>query len=935
MEYIGEHLWPGRLGHFFLILSLVSSGVAMFSFWLSVRRKAEEGQWAALARWAFRLHSFAVVSAIGVLFYMILNHMFEYDYVWRHSSLDLPLRYIFSCFWEGQEGSFLLWLFWHAVLGNILIHTSRKWEAPVMAVVSLVQLCLGTMLLGIYFGNYQFGSNPFTLIRETAENFGLPWTDNANYLTDFPQFADGRGLNPLLQNYWMTIHPPTLFLGFAAVLVPFAYAVSGLWTRQLKEWIRPALPWALFAVAILGTGILMGGAWAYEALSFGGFWAWDPVENSSLVPWITMVAGLHLMLINRNRPGSLFSALSLVMVSFVLVLYSTFLTRSGVLGESSVHSFVDSGILPQLLVFLLLFPALMVGLFIWNKNENRLFWSVQMLFLLIGIVLTIAGRGDQVALVLIAFVVVNTGWYIRSYYKHFPRPQGEEELMSREFWVFVGSLVLALAALQIIVWTSLPVFNKLLVPFKDFFAGLAGGSESGLWAKLAEARFAPPVDAIAEYNKWQVPFAAVILMLVAVGQFFKYKKTEVKAISFHLLFTAGISLVLTAGIVYATGYSEASFPVNFLLFASLFAIIANFRYLRKIAKGKVKNAGASVAHIGFGLLILGAMTSTGLSERISRNTSIYDVTSLSDDFSNSEDIVMFENDTLRMGNFFVSYRGREKQGHMLYYKMDYYDALPKTFSEGDVVMHKGVLMRAKETHTAERGPRFEQWSIISELELEPGEPVEVWNNAIPGPYAFSLRPSILLNKNMGNSPEPDTRHFLHEDIYTHIVWGRTEDPKADEEGYMGLMTKEMAVGDSIVTMNSVVRLDSLIGEKDREKYGLSSNDLAARAVLRIRTGESIDYAHPLYIIRDQSLHIPDTYEMEEKGLKFTIDKLNPETQTITLSFAEHIRNQRDFVVMKAIRFPAINVLWIGCFVMVVGLVLAMVQRMKAKPEIEE
>ena len=117
---------------------------------------------------------------------------------------------------------------------------------------------------------------------------------------DYATVIKGQGLNPLLQNYWMTIHPPTLFLGFASTAVPFCYAVAGLWTGKHKEWLKPVLPWALFSGAILGTGILMGGAWAYEALSFGGYWAWDPVENMSLVPWLILIAGIHTNLISKN-----------------------------------------------------------------------------------------------------------------------------------------------------------------------------------------------------------------------------------------------------------------------------------------------------------------------------------------------------------------------------------------------------------------------------------------------------------------------------------------------------------------------------------------------------------------------------------------------------------------------------------------------------------
>ena len=216
------------------------------------------------------------------------------------------------------------------------------------------------MLLGIYVGDLRLGSSPFVLIRQLPENLGLPWTGIADYLTRIPQFADGRGLNPLLQNYWMTIHPPTLFLGFAATLVPFAYAIAGLWKGRFREWMAPALPWTFFGVMVLGIGILMGGAWAYEALSFGGFWAWDPVENASLVPWLTLVAAGHLMLVNKRKETSLFTTLLLTLLTFLLVLYSTFLTRSGVLGDTSVHSFTGEGMLPGLLVFMLTFVWLSV-----------------------------------------------------------------------------------------------------------------------------------------------------------------------------------------------------------------------------------------------------------------------------------------------------------------------------------------------------------------------------------------------------------------------------------------------------------------------------------------------------------------------------------------------------------------------------------------------
>ena len=132
----------------------------------------------------------------------------------------------------------------------------------------------------------------------------------------------------------MVIHPPTLFLGFASMVVPFAYVIAALWQKRYKEWVKPVMPWALFAVMVLGTGIIMGSFWAYEALNFGGFWAWDPVENASLIPWLTLIGAVHVIIAFKNTGHAFFTSIVLVLVSFILVLYASFLTRSGILGET-------------------------------------------------------------------------------------------------------------------------------------------------------------------------------------------------------------------------------------------------------------------------------------------------------------------------------------------------------------------------------------------------------------------------------------------------------------------------------------------------------------------------------------------------------------------------------------------------------------------------
>lgn len=421
MNYIGEHLWVGQLGHALVVLAFVMAILSALAYGFGVKAKEPELQqsWKNIGRISFWVHGASIFSVIGLLFFIMLQRYYEYEYAWGHVSDDLPFRYIFSAFWEGQEGSFLLWMFWHVVLGLVLMFTSKQWEMPVMSSLSVVQIFLTSMILGLYFGvgDARFGANPFVLLRDMHE---APIFNTENYL----QSIKGTGLNPLLQNYWMTIHPPTLFLGFASTVVPFTFAIAGLWTNEHEKWIKPALRWALFSGAILGTGILMGAVWAYEALSFGGYWAWDPVENASLVPWIIMVAGIHTALTAKNSGHSIRSTYVFFLLSFVLIVYSTFLTRSGVLGETSVHAFTEMGLEWQLIIFILVMT-------IWP------FWM----------------------------------FFAKS--RAIPKLDKEESAYSREFWMFVGALVLLFSSVLITATTSIPVWNKIA----DGFSWMVGGGD--------------------------------------------------------------------------------------------------------------------------------------------------------------------------------------------------------------------------------------------------------------------------------------------------------------------------------------------------------------------------------------------------------------------------------------------------------------------------
>lgn len=803
INYIGEHLWVGQLGHLFVVLAFVAALVAGLSYAFGAKSEIAFNNWKSLARSAFVLHIVSVFGIIITLLAMLYNNMFEYHYVWQHSNSEMPMRYILSSFWEGQEGSFLLWLFWHAVLGAILLKYSKNWEAPVMAVFALVQMFLVSMVLGTNIGEFiRIGSNPFLLLREHPDFINLPFLQNANYLDRL----DGRGLNPLLQNYWMTIHPPTLFLGFASTLVPFAYAIAGLWTKKYTEWMKPALPWTFFGVMILGTGILMGGAWAYEALSFGGFWAWDPVENSSLVPWITLVGAAHVMVIQKNRGQSLIMTFVLTTATFILILYSTFLTRSGILGDTSVHAFTDLGMSGQLLVYLLAF-----------------------LFL--------------------AIILLIVRW------KDLPKSKEEDSLYSREFWMFIGSLVLVISSFQITFTTSIPVWNKLL-----------------------GTNLAPPLDPIAHYNSFQLPLAIILSMLIAVTQYFKYKKTDPQQITKGLTVPFLASLIFTGLIGYAMHYRNVMYMA--MLFTTLFLISANLYYWMKMLKGKLKIAGASVAHIGFGMILLGAFLSTSKTQTISMNTSGTDVESLGEDgdFSNRENILMMKNDTLRMADYFVTYVGKRKEGVNVFYQVDY---LTKT---------------------------------VSGYKLE-----------------FSLYPRVQTNPRMGNVAEPDTRHFLHKDIYSFVTYAEieVEEDTETQEEYKNTSTEQLAPGDTLFAGQALLIFNGFEREVDRDEYNLEADDIAVAAnITALEISGKKTTLSPLYVIRDR-MAVPIPAEMKELGFRLVINKVLPEEGKVEIALYEKPEAYREFIVMQAMIFPWINILWAGCVVMIIGTVMAIRRRLKS------
>jgi cytochrome c-type biogenesis protein CcmF len=377
----------GQLGiHVLFGLAIASTVI----YGLALRRDSQT--LSSVGGWLFRILTGGLAVAAGGLVWLIVTHQFGYTYVWNYSSRELPLHLLIACFYSGQEGSILLWTLLVAIIGSVLRPYAKRhgYESAVMLFYGMILSFLTLLLVA---------KNPFAYYHETFAANGLT-------MQDLPQ--NGRGLNPLLHNAWITIHPPILFTGFAAMSVSFAFAMAGLVRREYHRWIDVALPWTLFATAILGFGIMLGGFWAYETLGWGGFWGWDPVENSSLIPWLVVVALVHTMLVQKRTRGLVKTNMILAVISFVMVLYSTFLTRSGILGDTSVHSFVDPGKFAFwiLLIFMVVFTVVGAGLVLARRRDMNIereeFAPTTREFLLsIGSALTMASA---------IFVTIGTSW---------------------------------------------------------------------------------------------------------------------------------------------------------------------------------------------------------------------------------------------------------------------------------------------------------------------------------------------------------------------------------------------------------------------------------------------------------------------------------------------------------------------------------------------
>ena len=946
INYIGEHLAPRYVGHFALLLTFFAGLLSTISYFLATKYREERlrgSKWARLGQLSFLFHGAAVFTVVGTIFYAMLNQYYEYNYVSSHVSGDLDQRYIFAAFWEGQEGSFLLWMFWHVILGYVLMVTARKWERPVMTVLASVQVVISSMILGVHFGFgdylFQMGSSPMLLLRETI---AAPIFQQADYV----DLLKGSGLNPSLQNYWMTIHPPTLFLGFASTIVPFAFAVAGLWTKDHTGWLKPALRWALFSAGILGIGILMGAAWAYEALNFGGYWAWDPVENTSLVPWLLLIAGLHTNLIAKATGQGIRATYMFYLGTFVMIIYSTFLTRSGVLGDTSVHAFTEMGLEAQLLFFLLSYIGLSVVLLAWR-------W-----------------RGV-------------------------PAPKKEEALSSKEFWMFVGSLVLFMSAVLMTGATSLPVYNEIRQFFDPVFDGIV---------------LTDPED---HHNRFQIWIGIFLGLLSGIAQFLRWREKEFsshwKSYLFHLggaAAGAGLMSWLTLQWIDA-----APWQYKLLLVSGWFAVLSNVDYLIRFVRKDGKVFGSTLSHIGFGVMLIGILASGANKRIISKNTFLME--GLTNDDSWKKTVMLFKDTPLGMEQYeltlrgdtiddftrtyFVDYIERDEAGEQIdtfrleptilytrdfsdiaitnpstkrYWNRDIFTVIASLPPEEQSVELKkakedslnyrvhqlavGQTVEFKDTYEIRRPDTFMirpfevRLAEFSRTIKHPdyvAEPGDVGVSAVayvkrydteaePARVAVVLREGLLYHY-PAQLNEISTRVRIDESIFDQLLVAE------DELDYQEIVVKagnKFTIGDHQVTFTKFQPQPQV------DHYAPMEGDVAVSAVLEVESanGESAT-VQPVFLIRDNTpSRIRD--ESRDLGIFANLVNINPNTGEGTLLVAQSTprgeltvplaiatnSDRSDWLVLQAIEFPGINLFWFGTISMMLGLLINLVIRLRRK-----
>jgi cytochrome c-type biogenesis protein CcmF len=920
IQYAGETLWIGYACKALIFSAFISALLAVVSYFISIKSKndiAKQSSWAKLGDRAFVVHGTSILSLIGLMFYSMYNHKYEYGYVFEHVSGDLPMKYILSAFWEGQEGSFLLWMFWHIVIAFYFIKKRDAWHAPVLLIMALAEVWLVSMILGIHLNIgdtvYKIGSNPMLLIRETM---AAPIFANADYLS----LIKGRGLNPLLQNYWMTIHPPTVFAAFALSIVPFAYAIGALWLRNFDNWVRTVIPYALMAAAILGISLIMGSLWAYEALSFGGYWAWDPVENTSLVPWIILVGGIHGNLIARATGRGMKSTLIFYLLGFLMIVYSTLLTRSGVLGDTSAHAFTEMGLEWQLTFFLLCFAGLGLYHFLYNV-------------------------------------------------KFIPKVDKEESVYSREFWVYVGSFILLFSAVLINASSSLPVFNKIARYFDPSYVGrvlqdpITHYNKYQLWIAV----FIGALSGVGVWFNWRQGS-------VKIGDQVKYFLTHIAiAAALTYLTSRWISL---PGWQYVTMCFASWFGISAnaqFLFKTIkqdikslgaaiahlgFGIMAigilatglNFKYLNNpfLFRGLFQEEGGEEKYLQLiknKPVLASNYLVTYANDTLIGNARHYDIkfVQMDEKFQRIDSFVtrpnaVYANDFTKISAFNPDNRH--------YAHKDIFTcvvSLPPAVADveqakiqEDSLKYLSIKSRLGDTITVNKNtsivltgfthqpthPEYQKFKHDVGYELK--YTVKSMGKKYNGIAAIGLQGDVLY-KYPGAQAEAGIRVRPSENII---------DVMLTPEGKLKYKTHKLKLNQEFKHGNISLMLTGFDRTVDTTRYNKKEGDISIAANVVVKQNDTEEAAHPIFVIRDSAPMIIKDY-LSNMGLHIKLTNIDPNTDTFEVQTALDERSgnliipfeiatdvpRSDYLILEAKIFPGINLYWAGAILMMIGLLI--------------
>jgi cytochrome c-type biogenesis protein CcmF len=589
---------PNVLGDLLIFCALVFNILVAVFYYLSAQGKT---QYENLAIKSYHFLTAVVSIAMVYLFYLFLSESYVVKYVYSYSDSSLPFFYKLSALWGGQEGTYLLWLFMNVLFGYIIVYRSGQYRNYAMVIYAAVN---------VFFIFIMMKLSPFAIWES------IP--------------PDGAGLNPLLQNPWMVIHPPVLFLGYALAGVPFAITMAALIKKDFTNWIPRVFPWVAGVALLLAAGNILGGYWAYITLGWGGFWAWDPVENSSFIPWFVSLALIHSLILEKRTGALRKTNVLLTSFIFITVIYGTFLTRSGVLADFSVHSFVDLGINQYLVVFLILYTIMTFVMFNTDKINNIIGVTLFALF----IVTTFwTGGNNYIGGAIVVYILLNLVLIIPNFNRQ-KDVKVTYNLFNKEFILLCGMFLLFTFTMIVLFWTSLPILTTI---FTD----------------------EPRAADLSTYNNFALPFAVIFSLLLSVAPLLNFNSHAIKnwikklvyvSIGstvvgfglFWLLLEASIAFAIVStiyftGIIFYLMNKEINTKILYglvgfatVVILAFFLGVKNYLYLLFIGSAtllivtnliaiigylpkQLKTAGAHLTHLGFGLMIIGALVSSAYS----------------------------------------------------------------------------------------------------------------------------------------------------------------------------------------------------------------------------------------------------------------------------------------------------------------------------------